>query len=271
MKTKTMYAIMITTDKGTGKVLSYGGLINFQHYCSRLIYFAQHHYNIDNQKDFVQYFYSWFYNPEWSIDEQLCHDTLPLAKAPWLDLKLYDAMPSNLIVGAKENIYLAKIKTTLQNDADYQILAIIKPQTIWQKRFTFPEWRKIELDYFDPNLLSLTWTAKQSLNTYSPFAKHEGRKPHYRKSTNNKHHYVHLTKHERNKANRIKNYYGLSCLPKHTQTRHYEFDIRDVGGRAYRNGCESWKNHKHAHQYDHRLGRAIDYQKYQPKNLIFGN
>ena len=132
MKTKTMYAIMITTNKETGKVLSYGGLINFQHYCSRLIYFAQHHYNIDNQKDFVQYFYSWFYNPEWSIDEQLCHDTLPLAKAPWLDLKLYDAMPSNLIIGAKENIYLAKIKTTLQNNEDYQILKIIKPQTIWK-------------------------------------------------------------------------------------------------------------------------------------------
>lgn len=144
---------MVISKNGTDWVKELASTEEYERYCSYLIYLASQ-WNLNSVEQFIQYYYSLYYNPEWKPNEQYYQGNRSLSKEPFFDTQLDDGLsgiPYRLqhmayVYGGEESYgyYLAKIGLSGDLSVTYNkstncnvyncvtIKHVIKPQEIWK-------------------------------------------------------------------------------------------------------------------------------------------
>lgn len=279
---KSIYAIVQQNEFGKSKFISFGNTEEYTRYTAYLIALSRH-FGVKTSQQFDQFYYSFYLNPEWKMDEQYCTRSLPNTKATWFDKTLATKLDQgtevkipfsnvNVInsyinspnitshnfgiepdrVEFKANpdclTFLAKVKiitNRLNSNAYYQLTEIIKPNKIWREQGQFNTWINIvNKTSYVPDLYAFNW---HNLNHTGNF-NFNGRFRHA------KGHFRHLVKGyiPKNYDMQIKNEYDLTCKPKHMNQRNSQdiADIHEIRSAKQWHRHDSWKNHKFKHQYE---------------------
>lgn len=288
---KLIYAIVAKNGQNGNQVHSLGSTADYTRYTAYLMYLSRL-FGVKSSKQFAQFYYSYYYNPEWKLTEQYCNKSLPQNKMTWFDPELTAKLAKGQIVVdadwhtfnishliVKDNklvnvfkyqsnpdypIYLAKVKVIgidKQDNNQYYIAHIIKPQEIWQAQHNYQTWQNIlwqndtARHCFKPDLTTFAWRDVMTIISQSYSS---GAKTVSVNISNPKKHLRHLAKANtpRNYAVKIKQEYNLPCLPKHMTTRQADTNLFDIYEHRVANKWhrhESWKNHKIKHQYEQHL------------------
>lgn len=286
---KLIYAICQKDTAKKTTILNIGNTADYTRYTAYLMYLSRM-FDVKNSKEFNQFYYAYFFNPEWKASEQYCQKTLPANKMTWFDRDLHAKLAQgyvikpinwsgnlNLLQLAVKNdklvnitkyqpepnklLFLAQVKPITQNTRknEYQVVRIIKPQEIWKAQHQYQTYINIMSKHrFMPRLNKLVW---QELDFDS--INDTGAKRLIRKSANTHGQLRHLAPESvpRNYAMQVKREYDLPCVPKHMRKRHANLDLYDIYDMRCDNKWhrhDSWKNHKIKHQYEQHLA-TINY------------
>lgn len=276
---KLIYAIVEEDNKNNAHIRDLGSTAEYTRYTAYLIALSRK-VGVTTSKQFAQFYYSYYLNPEWKRFEQYCTRSLPKNKMTWFDPILTDKLkdyqfviessilPHTILpyrlthVDFKPNFdhlsYLAQVElidSDFNLDNKYRIVNIIKPNKIWKEQSKFNTWEKISNRYsfIYPDLTTFRWNMMILNSTFQI----SGSKQVHCSGISDKSHTRHLSKDyiPRNYAMAIKKEYNLPCIPKHMNSRK-SIDVYDLA--EYRMGehwhrHDSWKNHKFKHQYEQHL------------------
>ena len=85
---KLIYAICQKDTAKKTTILNIGNTADYTRYTAYLMYLSRM-FDVKNSKEFNQFYYAYFFNPEWKASEQYCQKTLPASKMTWFDRDLH--------------------------------------------------------------------------------------------------------------------------------------------------------------------------------------